>query len=172
MTGDIRAKLLKGDAAQSLSMEAMVANHFRERGWPSNQGMYYTDLTSGKIREVDVHAYKTHRRKRGRIGEPVANMHIFAECKNLSGQHVIFSPGIAPEYLPVEYFWLGHSEEDDPLLKILMRRLGIESPEFEAKLYSYLKDRTHPDGGELLGGFRLYASSRTVTPSEIPNFPF
>lgn len=151
MTGDIGAKLLASDASQSLRMEASVAHAFRKVGWPSNQGMYYTDTKSGKIREVDVHAYKTFSKKGGQIGEPVANFHIFAECKNLLGQHILFSPGDVPEYMPVDRFWIGDPTRGEPLVEILAQRLNLDSPSLQVKLIHYLRDRTHPDDWSLMG---------------------
>lgn len=110
----LKSKLLKSDAFKSLSQEMIVQTQFQKTKWPVVNSCYYQDQKENKIREIDIVATTGMglRRKYG-----VTRIHAVAECKSMSGFHVI-----ANQWLdlttedrivnedPISFSWFGNQK--------------------------------------------------------------
>lgn len=154
MTGDIRAKLATSDAVASLQMEARVASAFEKSQWNVDRSAYYTDLETGKIREIDIYASHIFQKpvKRKGVGQPTMNIDVLCECKNLSGSNVIFAAS-DPSRLDMlmnirnrmELHWIGQDQNlRDVAVEIAKSDDGILKPQASAKdIYDYILKRAY-----------------------------
>ena len=148
MTGDIREKLLASDAALSLEMETKVARAFRLAGWDTNQGVYYSDPISNKMREIDIYAHKTIGVTEG-LGSPYVNFDFFCECKSLKQQHLLFIPDAADPYVRViDNDWIGLGDHMTTIVAKLMSSLHLNDAATATKLMDYLEKRSYPSPGD------------------------
>ena len=147
MTGDIRDKLSGSNAAKSLLMETEVASQFRNRGWESQQGVYFTDVSTGKLREIDVFAeqvLKRPERYKG-IGGPLINIHVFCECKSLRNSNIIFSGTIPPSRREsrMQHYWIGVDDDMRHLVRNIAKEIrNLQSRQVQS-LYEYFCDRAY-----------------------------
>lgn len=158
MNEDIRTKLAASEAAESLRMEYFVTNCFLERKWPAQQGVYYTDLETGKEREIDVisrHLLERPKRYRG-TGAPIINLSIICECKSLSGQNLILQKGDADSLMEnyVSNQWSGHEDHIRELVEIVGQDSYYPKPN-RRQLYSYYSGRAYPEGRGIAHNLRL-----------------
>lgn len=89
--GDFDEKLANCSSANSLRTEASVAAVLRKLKWLPEQGAYYSDPTTGKLREIDVAARQFWRRSTSG-GERTSTIQLVIECKTMKGWHVLFQP--------------------------------------------------------------------------------
>jgi hypothetical protein len=161
MTGDIREKLLASDAVQSLRMEAKVATAFRVNGWESEQGAYYSDPTTSKIREIDVLVMKAlNKGRQHTFGDPIVNFTIVCECKNLGGYSIVFNEDRRPAPSRLKYkgimvpeYWIGSNI--DPLVSKIAEYSPEISSEVLDKLSKYFEIRAFLDELNLWGNVKL-----------------
>ena len=139
-------------------MESLVANCFLERNWPAQQGVYYTDLETGKEREIDVISrpvLQRPRRYRG-TGAPIINLSVICECKSLSGQSLILVKDTPDQILDnrISDHWLGYERHIRELVEIIEQ--GSYIPKLNKRqLYSYYSSRAYPAGRAIAYNLRL-----------------
>jgi hypothetical protein len=155
---DIRAKLLSSDAVESLRMELFVAQCFKERHWPAQQGVYYTDTETGKSREIDVlsrQLLQDPERSR-KVGGPIINLSVICECKSLSGHNVIVLPYTPEEFSQNNVWgnWLGYERHIAELVETLGSTPHYAKANKRA-LYSYYTERAYPGDKALTWEMRL-----------------
>jgi hypothetical protein len=153
MTGNIRSILLSSDAATSLLMEMRIASIFEQHKWTAERGMYYTDPSTGKQREIDVYAAQTFDRPKRHTGTgiPLINMNVFCECKSLTGSNILLSQGALPKHSKntVVDYWVGWDDLRKIVLEIAEQTNINEHAKIKA-LYDYALGRAYPDGGKAL----------------------
>jgi hypothetical protein len=123
MADDVHEVLRSSEAADSLRMEMRISKAFERHKWPAEMGIYYTDLDTGKAREIDVYVPQVLERPRKvkGIGGPIINLRILCECKSLRGSNILFSEGSNPPNdigNTVMDYWVGN---DDDLRQIVLR---------------------------------------------------
>lgn len=152
MTGDIQTKLVSSEAAELLRMEKFIADCFRSHGWPAEQGVYFTDPESRKVREVDVLSRQVLDRPRRHtgVGSPLINLSIICECKSLSGWNVLLQKGDLDRVLEnrlVDH-WSGFDEHVMEIVDLMSQERDYRKCD-KRLLYSYYNGRAYPDGLEL-----------------------
>lgn len=142
-------------------MESFIANCFRSRKWPAEQGVYFQDPETGKAREIDVicrHFLDRPLRRKG-VGGPIINFSVISECKSLSGWNVILLKGDAhPTFKEFENRVVDHWTGNEEYLRELIEQI-LQYPAFRNGdsnlLYSYYISRSHPDDMQLAYHMRL-----------------
>jgi hypothetical protein len=122
----LTSKLLVSGSVSSLLAERTVAMFLDRSGWRTGHGVYYRDVESGKVRELDVAASQRWRRKISKTQFTGAELHLLVECKSAPGFHIVFAPTLerhAPPLLPGQ--WIADREE---LAAILSRLLAAGLP--------------------------------------------
>lgn len=165
MNEEFRAKLASSEAADSLRMESFVAECFHKRKWPAEQGVYYTDIETGKDREIDVLSrHVLQLPKRGQhTGIPLINLSVICECKSLSDQSLIFLKGSIDHKLGENRLvdqWLTENYIAE-LIETFARDSYYPTLK-KRQLYSYLIKRAFPDGGAVSQNLRLQAPPVTL----------
>lgn len=151
MTGDIKSKLASSEAAESLEMEQFVANCFRARSWPAQQGVYYSDLETRKEREIDVisrHILNRPRRHRG-SGSPTIHLSTICECKSLSEWSILCRKGDMDWHENrLREHWSGYEEHIMQLIGKVSTAAPFKNCN-KTKLFEYFLGRAYPDEREL-----------------------
>lgn len=154
MAGDIQNNLHRSEAAESLRMEMRIAKIFERHKWPAETGMYYTDINTGKPREIDVYVqqvFERPQRVKG-IGGPILNLYIFCECKSLKGSNILFSQGKMPEHSrnTVMDYWVGNETELREIVLGIAEQMRIEHHAKIKALYDYAVGRAYAYEGRAL----------------------
>src|ERR1043165_656469 len=84
-------KLAGCASANSLRMEASVAQILQKLRWSTVQGPYYNDPLTGKAREIDVVGQQLWRHS-GSVPDRRSTIQFVVECKSIKGWHILFQP--------------------------------------------------------------------------------
>jgi hypothetical protein len=126
---DVRDRLKASTSYRTQQAEQEVWSIFQDYGWQAHQGVFYKDLQSGKMRELDVVATQFWSRE-------LANRSLFLqlkfliEVKSISNYHLLF---------PIDYT----PHHDEKLLTLWMGEEGIVRNRF---LRAVAKRGTPPVG--------------------------
>jgi hypothetical protein len=132
-------------------MEKRIADVFALHKWKAERGVYYTDRSTGKLREIDVYAaqvFERPRRVKG-TGAPLVNLDIVCECKSLGGSNIIFSNGSVPEHCNNSMsYWIGN--DIVKFVTMTAEAYGISDKKKLRNIYAYASERAYPRGGMAL----------------------
>lgn len=147
MTREFVAKLSSSDVVNSLRMEAKVCQLLIDHGWDASRSAYYIDESTGKLREIDIHARKyvsDDSRMRKGTNAPLVDLSLFVECKSLAGKNIIFTVDDEPEYNHgLDRYWVGYDEEIRLILNTMADALSIEAIDSKRMLYRYLTKQAY-----------------------------
>jgi len=132
-------------------MELHVARSFIKNNWEAERSIYYTDVDSGKLREIDVFCKQTFVEPKlvSGTGRPVINLTVICECKSLSSSNVILSAGAVP-FLSRDgsiSYWLGDSPQLDEIVSRISGEARVVEPSSLHALHTYVVDRAYPHEG-------------------------
>ena len=147
MTGDIRTILDLSHAAESLRMEMRITKIFEKHNWTTERGMYYADIDTGKIREIDVFAKKIFERPQVcKVSGPLISMDVFCECKSLVGSNVLLSPGKLPRFHRDEMmrYWVGVEEDLQKIVLNIAEQANVKNRGAIKALFDYVMSRAYP----------------------------
>lgn len=139
-------------------MERRVEAAFSERKWNARSSVYYKDLMTGKLREIDVlarSAFQLPDHKRY-TGVPTVNSFIVCECKSFGGTNILLSEGgdgLIP--LRMDEVWIGREEETGDILQTLLSDNEIEDRTVAENIYEYLVKRAYPESVEISRDLRI-----------------
>lgn len=104
----LEERLASSQGVRSLQTEQRVIALLRELRWRVDHGSFYTDPTTGKLREMDVVGRRNwHREVRGRHHRVCLNL--FCEVKTLRDFHVVFAPlAEGTQYESAQREWIGY----------------------------------------------------------------
>ena len=108
----VRKRLLASPAVQSLAAETELTRTLVRAGWRAHQSVYYQDMRSGKIREVDIVASSVCFRTVTHGDQNVA-VDLVIEAKTMRDFHIVFAlqRGAAVPRTGVQTQWLGYRDE-------------------------------------------------------------
>src|ERR1700719_4920968 len=105
------------------------------------RGAYYTDINTGKPREIDVYVPRVlDRPKKSKgTGGPLLNLHIFCECKSLRGSNILLSQGPIPKDArnTVMDYWVGNEDDLSHIVLEIVKQARIEDHANIKALYEY-----------------------------------
>src|SRR5207247_3096976 len=87
---DLVSKLLNSSAYHSIQSEQEVVLQIRSNGWLSSHGAFYSDVVTGKIREVDAVGVRRWEKKNKR-DEISVTFNLLVEVKSARDSHVLVS---------------------------------------------------------------------------------
>lgn len=139
---DLLHRLEQSSALLSLRMERRICRELQQLKCRVTQSLYYDDPETGKARELDVLAEQIWERKL-RSGNQRAFLQILAECKSISGFHLVFSGQTESDQpiLPHQH-WIG-SEDESATQRLITQ--GIR-PEIRKRLLELFAKTTYPNG--------------------------
>lgn len=156
MTGSIKEKLLGCPSIKSLRDETSIAKTLSSLGWHSTVGPVYFDVSTNKLREVDVRARRSWVTK---SENPIqVNVQLLCETKTMSGYHIIFadSPSQTPKSLLAMSYavWAGNfGRENQDIMLESFTRAGIEQDSADRLIDSF-RQISYPDGFERVQPFK------------------
>jgi hypothetical protein len=115
---NVATKLLRSVAVRSLQAEQEVADLLSNADWSADHGHVYKDPDTGKIREIDVFAYRDHSRSRRQRTQSVG-LRVLVEVKSIREFHLVFAPRLTVEEMlryvlgdsdAGNYEWIGWHE--------------------------------------------------------------
>lgn len=120
---DLTKMIASSDAYRSLVAERDVATHLRTLGWRSSQSPYYTDILTGKAREIDVIATRYWEKPR-KSRDILARVNLFVEVKSARDFHILCAGEAASQCsFGSNEHWLGYSSK--ALVRIEERLLAF-----------------------------------------------
>jgi hypothetical protein len=135
LVGDssLEEKLRRSDAYHSLVMEKEAARALAQLDWKTIHGCFFTDLGTGKLREVDVVARQLWEKK-SRQGDKIVRLHIVVECKSARDYHLLFSREEIDEdkFHRVHAEWIGWEGKNRSRLTTALSELGVSSEDLSA----------------------------------------
>jgi hypothetical protein len=147
MTGDIREKLFNSETAETIRMESSISDFLSRMKWEVVPSYYYTDLSTEKLREIDVYALRTFHvpRLKKFIGAPLVNVHLICECKTLSGSNVIVVPSRTKQnFKRVLKFWIGYNDNIRQISSLIYKAFQIGNVSSKKEIYDFLLNKAYP----------------------------
>jgi hypothetical protein len=102
----LKEKLLKSSAVNSMILEKKVFDSLVEKKWNVSHSPYFIDTESKKNRELDINAHKFWGNKKEDFS---CRVNLLIECKSLKGYHIIVD-NKRPDsnYYELKDFWIGN----------------------------------------------------------------
>jgi len=136
---DLRNRLIKSTAVNSLLQESKIYNLFKTLGWKVEHSPYYLDAETGKFREVDITARKYWSKKKSE--EFSFGVNFIIECKSISNYQIIVSSELDYQAgCNLENNWIGDDSTDNyPKTIDLLKKHNIKNKDIQLTLRTFHK---------------------------------
>lgn len=141
---ELQSKILNSHAFESLNSEQLIMSSLKSLEWKVLHSCFYPDMTTAKLREIDVLGKQVWARELKR-GRELAYLNLVVESKSAKGYHLLFSPSEDPDSgWGGNSEWLGFEENRERITKTLDETILKE--EQVAFILKKLENMAYPGG--------------------------
>lgn len=152
---ELGKKIQNSVAFKALKDEQRILKKLNKLGWAANQGTFYSDASTDKIREIDVIGNKSFRNNSD-ADSINSKITLVIESKSLSNYHLLFSGNYNSFHnsFAENEFWIGY--EDEALEKINKALINLNLPKEQiTQILIGLNKLSFPDEMMLTSDFRI-----------------